>query len=109
MTPRTWMILILGITAFSLVFLPMKMIGWVGAIMFAICAIPQAWTCFKNKNGDGLSWPFILLWIGGELLTYVYIWPKQDWPLIFNYTVNILCLVVILYYMIFPKRDIPRE
>lgn len=83
----------------------LDIIGWIGSFMFAICAIPQAWKCYKEKNGDGLSWPFILLWLGGEILTFIYVWPKRDWPLLFNYTVNLASLLVIIYYMTWPKKN----
>ena len=83
-----------------------ELVGWVGSFAFAICAIPQAWKCYKEKHGDGLSWPFILLWLVGEILTTIYIWPKRDWPLLFNYAVNLSALSVIIYYMLKSKIDI---
>lgn len=79
-------------------------IGWIGSFCFAVCAIPQAWKCYQEKNGNGLSWPFILLWLVGEVFTFIYIWPKRDWPLLFNYTVNLSALFVIIYYMLWPTR-----
>jgi uncharacterized protein with PQ loop repeat len=75
-------------------------IGWIGAILFAICGIPQAYQCYKQKHAHGLSWPFLLTWFGGEVLTLVYIFlkPTLDIPLVFNYVFNLLALLIIFYY-----------
>lgn len=78
-------------------------IGWIGSILFAVCAIPQALQCYKQGHGVGLSWVFLLCWLFGELLTTVYIWPKQDWPLLFNYAINLACLAIIIYYKLRPR------
>lgn len=81
-------------------------IGWLGGILFAICGIPQAYTCWKDKNSYGLSWLFLITWFLGEVLTLTYILCKDvyDWPLIFNYTFNLLALLVIFYFKFFPSK-----
>jgi uncharacterized protein with PQ loop repeat len=78
-------------------------IGWFGAILFAVCGIPQAWQCWKQGNANGMAWVFLLCWFFGELLTIVYVIPKRDLPLLFNYTINLVCLLIILYYKIRPR------
>lgn len=80
-----------------------EIIGWVGSIMFAICAVPQAFLSWKQGHSNGLNWLFLGLWLGGELLTTYYVWPKQDWPLLTNYFINMTCLAVILYYKLWPR------
>ena len=82
----------------------MSIIGWIGAICFAICAIPQAVTCYKNGHSDGISYGFLLLWLTGEVCTIIYIIPKMDVPLLVNYIGNLLCLLVILKYKILPRN-----
>jgi len=85
----------------------MEMIGWIGSFMFALCAVPQAFQSWKQKNSDGLSWSFLLMWFFGEVLTIIYVFPKPDvTPLITNYFLNIILLVVIIWYRLFPTRYI---
>lgn len=78
------------------------MIGWTGSALFAICAIPQAYVCYKQKHAHGLSWVFLITWLLGEVLTLIYILIKEvlDLPLLFNYTANLLALFVILHYKV---------
>ncbi len=76
--------------------------GWTGSALFAICGLPQAAQSYREKHSDGLNWYFLLAWFFGELFTLLYIWPKSDWPLIANYSVNMVMLCVILYYKINP-------
>jgi uncharacterized protein with PQ loop repeat len=82
----------------------MEYIGWIGSILLAFCGLPQAIESYKTKNSDGLTWSFLIMWGAGELFTIVYIIPKWHWPLIFNYTANIIFISVIVYYKLKPKR-----
>lgn len=84
-----------------------ELIGWVGAILFALCGLPQAWMAWKNKNSDGLAWGFLLMWFGGEVLTFTYVMTKSDvLPLLVNYTLNFVFLLIILWYKVFPKYPV---
>jgi uncharacterized protein with PQ loop repeat len=82
----------------------METIGWLGSILLAFCGLPQAIESYKTKSSAGLTWGFISMWFVGEILTVIYIIPKWHWPLIFNYTANIIFLSVILYYKIKPAK-----
>ena len=82
----------------------MEYIGWIGSILLAFCGLPQAIESWKTKNSDGLTWGFLGMWGMGEIFTIIYILPKWHWPLIFNYTANIIFISIILYYKIKPKR-----
>lgn len=82
----------------------MEYIGWIGSILLAFCGLPQAIESYKTKNSDGLTWGFLIMWGVGELFTIVYIIPKWHWPLIFNYTANIIFISIIVYYKLKPKR-----
>lgn len=75
-------------------------IGWIGSILLAFCAIPQAWHSFENKHSNGITWGFLNMWMFGEILTLIYILPSMTWPLIFNYSANIFFLSVIMYYKV---------
>jgi uncharacterized protein with PQ loop repeat len=82
----------------------MEFLGWLGSILLAFCGLPQAIESFKTKNSDGLTWGFLLMWALGELFTFAYVLPKLDLPLIFNYSANIIFLIIIIYYKLFPKN-----
>lgn len=82
----------------------MEIIGWIGAVLFAACGFPQAVECWRKGHSNGLAWGFLGMWLGGEILTLVYIVPKQDWPLIFNYVVNLGFLAVMLRYKLWPRK-----
>lgn len=74
-------------------------IGWVGAICFAICALPQAIKSYRDKSSAGISFAFLFLWTVGEVLTLSYILgTTRQLPLIVNYVFNLACLAVIIYY-----------
>jgi uncharacterized protein with PQ loop repeat len=82
----------------------METIGWIGSILLAFCGLPQAVESYKTKNSDGLTWGFLIMWGVGELFTIVYIIPKWHWPLIFNYTANIIFISIIVYYKVRGKK-----
>jgi uncharacterized protein with PQ loop repeat len=80
-----------------------QVLGWIGAILFAICAVPQVIKTYKTKEADDLSWLFLLFWIGGEILTFIYIIIDDislnitHYPLYINYVFNILLVMYLLY------------
>lgn len=76
----------------------MEVIGWVGSIMLALCGLPQAIKSYRTKSSKDISIWFLVLWLLGEVLTLVYVFPKLDWPLIMNYSFNIGLICVILKY-----------
>ena len=82
----------------------MEYIGWIGGILLAFCGLPQAIESYKTGKSDGLTWGFLIMWGVGELFTIVYIIPKWHWPLIFNYTANIIFISIIAYYKIKPRK-----
>lgn len=82
-----------------------EILGWLGSICLAVCAIPQAWMSFKDKHSEGISWAFLLLWAFGEVFALAYVYDKLDLPLLLNYATNILVLGVILYYKIKPSNS----
>jgi uncharacterized protein with PQ loop repeat len=83
-----------------------EIMGWLGSICLAICGIPQAWQSYKDKNSDGISWGFVILWAFGEVFALAYVYDKLDLPLLLNYATNILILGVILYYKVKPQNKL---
>ncbi|CAN5466229.1 hypothetical protein BH09PSE6_BH09PSE6_17940 [soil metagenome] len=81
----------------------MNAIGWLGGICLAVCCLPQAWHCYRTGNADGVSTWMIGLWLAGELLTLGYVLPRWDMPLIVNYSVNVMAILVIAKYKMKPR------
>jgi len=75
-----------------------ELIGWISAILFACCGVPEVLIALKTGD-SGLSWGFLGMWFGGEIFAIIYTLSKSKviklWPLLFNYGLNILCLIVI--------------
>jgi len=60
--------------------------GWAGALMFALCGLPMLWKVWRTKSVDDISLGFLLLWLGGEVFSLVYVLAKAPRaPLIVNY------------------------
>lgn len=80
-----------------------EFIGWLGAALFAICALPQVVKTFKTKKADDLSWLFLLLWFFGEIFTFAYLIVDDfkigttHFPLYINYVFNTLMVVYLMY------------
>lgn len=79
--------------------------GWIGSICFAICGAPQAYMSYKTGNSNGISWGLLILWMIGECSMIIYIVPKGDMPLLFNYTGNLLFVGTIIKYKLFPRHE----
>ena len=86
-------------------------IGWIGNILFAICAIPQVIKTFQTKRTEDLSVLFLWLWFFGELLTFIYIVVGDlesktvHLPLYFNYLINI----VLASFLVYAKYTYPQK
>lgn len=77
--------------------------GWIGATLLAFCGLPQAIHSWRTGSSDGVTWGLISMWGLGEVFTIVYILPKMDWPLLFNYSANIVFISVVMWYKVWPR------
>lgn len=75
-------------------------IGWLSSILFALCGAPQAYQSWRQGHSRGVSALMLWMWFIGEILAIIYVLGKigVDKPLLFNYTVNLMFLVIILKY-----------
>lgn len=80
-----------------------ELVGWVGSLLLAFCGLPQALDSWRKGSSSGVTWGLLLMWGFGEVLTLAYVFPKMELPLIFNYTANIVFLLVIAHYKVFPR------
>ena len=87
------------------IFISMELIGWLGSLMMAFCAAPQAFKSYKSGNSHGISSSFLWIWFWGEFFTLFYIlFAKFSIPLIVNYSVNIVFIFVIIWYHYMPRE-----
>jgi uncharacterized protein with PQ loop repeat len=84
----------------------MKMIdsmGWLGNLMLAVCAVPQAWASYKQGHSKGISSGMLLLWGVGTLLALPLQVDKGIIQAIVNYTFNLMMISIIVYYKLKPR------
>lgn len=83
----------------------MEFIGWLGGVLLAICGAPLAWDAWKKgRVDDGVNWLFLNLWFWGEVAVLIYVIPQLLWPLIANYSFNIVLIAIIMYYKKWPRN-----
>lgn len=84
----------------------MSFIGWLGAMLLAYCALPQAIASFRHGHSDGLNGGFLWTWFIGEvlLLAYTIGTVGGHGPLFWNYFLNTILVGVILLFKHNPRR-----
>ena len=83
-----------------------ELFGWIGCMAFSVCAVPQAYRSWKDGNSDGLDSVFLALWLVGEVSFIAAVLLRFGlvlW-LVGNYVANLVCLLVIIRYRIWPRR-----
>ena len=87
-----------------------ELLGWLGAVCFAICGLPQTVKVVRDGHGNGLSKSFLWLWFWGETLTLAYVAiTSASLPLMFNYSVNLTFLCIMLKLCYFPVARNEKE
>jgi len=83
----------------------MNLIGYIGGILLACCAIPEVYIAWKNKKSD-LSWTFLLMWLSGEILILIpVLFEIRVGFLLLNYVTNVTLISVICYYKFKGERN----
>ena len=84
----------------------MESLGYVGAILLAVCAFPQMLMSIKDGNSFGLSSGFLLSWYIGEILMLAFTVTTigTSGPLFYNFLANTVMLTVIVKYKYWPRR-----
>lgn len=83
----------------------MENIGYIGAILLAVCAFPQMIMSIKDGHSIGLSSSFLLSWYIGEicLLYFTVTTIGTGGPLFYNFLANTVMLTVIIKYKYWPR------
>lgn len=74
-----------------------ELAGWLGNLLLSVCAIPLAIAAWRTKRVD-IDPIFLYTWISGEVLGMVYAVSLGAWPIICNFTINLVCLAIVTYY-----------
>jgi uncharacterized protein with PQ loop repeat len=80
-----------------------EVVGWIGSLLFAVCALPQVIHTFKTRKTDDVNELFLWLWFLGEIFTFSYVVvddiasKNYHIPLYFNYAFNLLMLFYLIY------------
>jgi len=81
-------------------------IGWIGSLFLSTCGLPLLIdVCIKKKVGS-VSIFFLLWWLIGEILLFVYIivQPLISLPLLFNYGFNCICVLIVIGFIVIFKN-----
>ena len=83
-----------------------SLLGYIGAALFAFCSLPQSIECIRQGHAEGINPLFIWMWFLGEVITALYVYLKHgfDIPLIGNYLINIVFLLIIVKFLYFPRN-----
>lgn len=84
-----------------------NLIGSIGAILLAICAVPLAYSSIKSGKSE-ISSAFLYIWTFGEIFSLTYLLLLGETVLIWNYVANLALLVVVIYYKWRPRDDKKR-
>lgn len=84
----------------------MEIVGYVGAFLLAVCALPQMIMAIRQGHAKGISSLFLGSWYLGELLMLVFLIGTgiTSGPLYWNYFINFIMLTVIVGYKIWGKE-----
>ena len=83
----------------------MEIIGWIGALFFCLCGIPQTIKTWRTHSVKDLSWLFLIGWCLGEIFTLIYVFLQNVFvgyfqlPLLLNYILNF----IITTYLVWAK------
>ena len=86
-------------------------LGWFGAFLFSVCAIPQVLKTMKTREADDLSICFLLMWFFGEIFTLIYILIDDSLLLITHYPlyVNYVANIVMITYLLWAKKKYSKK
>lgn len=82
----------------------MELVGWIGSMLLALCGLPQAIKSIRSGTSRGISLLMLLMWFSGEVFGLVYVISLASYPLIFNYFLNLVLLLIILKYWFYPRN-----
>jgi uncharacterized protein with PQ loop repeat len=77
----------------------MNAIGYVGAVLLALSAIPQVVTTVRQGHARGLSWGLLALWLAGEASMLAWAIVEDPSPILLaNFGGNLALVSVLAAY-----------
>jgi uncharacterized protein with PQ loop repeat len=81
-----------------------NIIGYMAMTCLIIAAIPQVIKSIKEGHSNGIAGGYIILLISGFSLMATYLlFTKPIIPVLINYMFNIMMMLTIGYYKLFPR------
>jgi hypothetical protein len=81
-----------------------ELTAWLGNLLLAVCAVPQAWASYKQGHSNGITKEMLWLWGGGTLLALPLQFERGIMQAVMNYNVNLFLISVIVYFKLFPRK-----
>lgn len=72
-------------------------LGSMGAILLALCSLPQVVKTIRSRSASDFDWSFLLMWLAGDALMLTYSSMTSNWLLIVNYGTNLIPICIIIY------------
>jgi len=80
-------------------------LGYLAMICLMTASIPQAIKSYKDGHSKGMAGGYLILLLSGFTLMTTYLFlTKPIIPVVINYISNIIMMLVIAYYKLFPKN-----
>ena len=77
----------------------MEVFVWLGTLFMIVCAVPQAYKCYINKNALGLSASYVYMLQLGLMCHFIYSIYINNTALIINFLASSLITSMITYYV----------
>lgn len=74
-------------------------IGVLASFLWGICLLPELRRTINHKFCF-ISWGTLALWIIASILSIIYTSSIKSYPLLANYSVNLLFQIIMVYYKI---------
>ena len=83
-----------------------QLIGYAAMLCLASAAIPQVFKTIVDGHSKGIAGGYIALLLCGFTLMSTYLLlTKPVWPVLINYMINIMMMLTIGYYKLFPRKS----
>jgi uncharacterized protein with PQ loop repeat len=81
------------------------LLGYVAMACLMAAGAPQAYKSYKDGHSRGIAGIFLILLLSGFSLMSLYLLlTKPILPVLFNYMANIITMLVVSYYKLFPRK-----
>ena len=72
-------------------------LGSMGAILLALCSLPQVVKTIRTRSASDFDWSFLLMWLAGDALMLSYSILEKNLLLELNYGTNLIPICIIIY------------